>query len=335
MKPTVYLQAGFWKSLSANYSREGIRTKLDVSDALGDTCVITDVTEEMILNDDFLRIIIKQRSYQRCSENYIDNTIANLKSSNSADVLCATYMTNKSISECHNIENNFGILMINPTIATDRRYLFKGDGFILDKEKQYPQRYVAFKEKLSHPCNSLIIIDPYLLKKREANEDGNVIYPGIVNNLESLLDAILPQKLEVDFYLTIVSCLGDPKDIKRVYEKIKKCLKRIRRELNIKLGLFYTELGYYFKTESFHSRHVLSNTFVIDSEDGLDLFNAKGFITKNNPLISIVYPRMFGNSRQDVTKYYKWISSVKKYIEDCSYSCGDKGNRLFELVDTD
>ena len=332
MKPIVYLQKGFCSSLSSDNSREGIRTRLDVSDVLGDSCVITDATEEMILNDDFLRIIIKQNSYQRCSENYIDKKIANLRTSNNADDLCATYMTDKNIAECHIIENNYGILMINARIAADRRYLFKGDGFILDKKKQYPQRYVTFKEKLSHPCNSLIIIDPYLLKKRETNEDGNVIYPGIGNNLESLLDAILPQKLEVVFHLTIVSCLGDSKEIKRVYEKIKKCLKRIRKELTIKLGLFYTETGYYYKTESFHSRHILSNTFAIDSEDGLDLFNANGYLTKNNPLVSIVYPRMFGNSRQDVSKYYKWISSVKNYIEECAESYGDNDNRLFELI---
>ena len=51
-------------------------------------------------------------------------------------------------------------------------------------------------------------------------------------------------------------------------------------------------------------------------------------------LISVVFPRLFGNSRQDMSKYYDWISSVKKYInEDVNERyCGSKDNRLFDLV---
>lgn len=334
MKPTVYLQTGFWEKVSSNNSREGIRTILDVTDALGDSCVITDATEENILNDEFLKIIIKQKTYQRCDKLFIDKTINDLITSNDTENLCATYLLDKSVVECQNIENKYGVLALNAKTISDRRYLFKGDGFSLDKTVRYYQRYVTFKDKLSHPCNSLIVIDPYLLSKRKVNKDGEVYYPGITNNLESLLDAILPNKLEVDFYLTIVSCLEKPDEVKRVNEKIKKCLKRIRKELSVKLGLFYTETGYHHEIESFHSRHIISNTFAIDSEDGLDLFNDNGFLTKNNPTVSIVFPRLFGNSRQDIVKYCNWISSVKKYIynEVDERFCGTKENRLFDLI---
>lgn len=334
MKPIVYLQGGFCKNLSSNNSREGIRTRLDISEALCDSHIITDVTEDMILHDDFMKIIIKQKSYQRCDEYYIDKIIANLNTSSTPDDLSATYMIDKSVVECQNIENNFGVLILNAKTATERRYLVKGDGFSLDKRLRYVQRYVTFKEKLSHPCNSLIIIDPYLLIKPEITKEDETFYPGIKYNLESLLDSILPQRLTVDFHLTIISCLDKPDEVKRVYEKIKKCIKRIRKELIVKLGLFYTGTGYYRKIESFHSRHILSNTFAIDSEDGLDLFNDNGYLTKNNPVISIVFPRIYGDSRQDMTKYYNWISSVKKYIEECSdnFIYGNKENRLLELV---
>ena len=337
MKPhIVYFQASFWEKLSANNSREGIRTMLDVSEALGDSCVITDATEEMILHDEFLKIIIKQKSYHRCDDYYFDKIIDNLNSSSTSNIdnLSATYMLDKSVAECQNIEKKYGVVALNAKLVTDRRYLFKGDGFSLHKTIRYNLRYLTFKEKLSHPCNSLIIIDPYLLIERETSGDGEVYYPGISNNLESLLDAILPQKLEIDFYLTIISCLNKSDEVKRVYEKIKKSLKRIRKELTVNLGLFYTDKGYYYKIESFHSRHIISNTFAVDSEDGLDLFNKNGYITKNNPVVSIVFPRLFGNSRQDMTKYCNWITSVKKYINnevDERYS-GTKENRLFDLV---
>ena len=334
MKSTVYLQTGFWKSLSENNSREGIRTMLDVSDALGDSCVITDATEEEILHDEFLKIIIKQKAYQRCDEHYVDKVISGLNTNGSSENLCAIYMLDKSSTECQNLEQKNGVLALNAKTVAERRYLFKGDGFCLDKRARYGLRYTTFKEKLSHPCNSLIIIDPYLLIDRDVNKDGEVVYPGIANNLESLLDAILPQKLDVEFNLTIISCLKESEETKRVYEKIKKCLKKIRRDLPIKFGLFYTDKGYNHNIESFHSRHIISNTFAIDSEDGLDLFNNSGYITKNNPTISIVFPRLFGNSRQDMEKYEKWILSVKKYTNDVNGErfWGIKENRLFDLV---
>ncbi len=351
MKPIVYLQAGFWEGLSANNSREGIRTMLDVTDALGDSCVFTDVTEEMILHDDFLKIIIKQKSYHRCDDLYIDKIINNLNSSLPSynRNLCATYMLNKSRSECESIENCYGVIALNPSTIKERSYLFKGDGFILNRRVRYNQRYLTFREKLCHPCNSLIIIDPYLLKKRGIGADGKTYYPDIANNLESLLDAILPLNLSVDFHLTIISCVENSNignrskeinirdELKCRYEKIRKCIKRIRKDLynDIKFGLFNTSIGYRYDMESFHSRHIISNTFVIDSEDGLNLFNENGYLTKNNPALSVVFPRLFGNSRQDLAKYFNWVMSIKKYVnEEVNEKnfWGIKENRLFELV---
>ena len=74
-------------------------------------------------------------------------------------------------------------MALNAKNATDRRYLFKGDGFSLDKAIRYNLRYLTFKEKLSQPCNSLIIIDPYLLIKREISGDGEIYYPGLSRQL--------------------------------------------------------------------------------------------------------------------------------------------------------
>ena len=338
MRPLVYLQSGFWKKLSENLSREGIRSMIDVSDALVDSEVVTDASEEMLLHDKFLMALIKQKKYKRCDENYISKQIDALSAVADTKNLCATYFLDRNTSECNDIERKYGVIVLNNSNINNRRFVFKGDGFSLDKKKHYELRYLSFKEKLSHPCNSMIIIDPYLLIDREKDtESGNVKYPGIENNLESLLDAILPSHLSVDFHLTIISCLKEINEIKKVYERVKKCLKRIRKELHVKLNLVYTSTGHRKSIESFHSRHVFSNTFTIDSEDGLDLFNNDGFLTKNNPSISIVFPRLFGDTRQDMTKCYNWIASVKKHVADFPefvYGNYDgKNNRLFDLVD--
>lgn len=336
MTSMIYMQTGFWEKLSSDTSREGIRSMLNVSDALSNSYVITDVSEERLHNDVFLMAMIKQGNYQRCDSNYINKKVEGLCSTTPIEDLCATYMLDKKPFECDNVEKKYGVIVICASSMPNKRFLFDGDGFSLDKNKRYPSKYMSFKEQLQQPCNSMIVIDPYLLKTKGVDKLNNtILFPGILNNLEPLLDAVLPQKLEVDYHLTIISSLNNPDDIKSAYEKVKKCLKRVRKDLNVKLGFAYTAIGYHYETESFHSRHVITNNFCVDSEDGLDLFNEKGYITKNNPSVTIVFPRLFGNSRQDISKYESWIKSVKKHIEGCPEKefYGTKENRLLELFE--
>ena len=335
MTSLVYMQVGFWEKLASDTSREGIRTMLNVSDALGNSDVITDASEEQIQRDTFLMVLIKQGNYQRCDSNYINKKVSELNSSSSTVDLCATYMLDKKQADCDALESKYGVVILCASVLSDRRYLFDGDGVSLDKAKRYPQKYVSFQKQLQQPCNSLVVIDPYILASKSVDrETGLMVFPGISNNLEPLLDAVLPQTLNINFHLSIISHLNNPDDLKKVHEKIKKCLKRIRPSLNVRLGLFYTEKSYSYSVESFHSRHILSNSFIVDSEDGLDLFNDKGYLQKNNPTLSIVFPRLFGNSRQDITKYNNWIRSVKKYVDECPETLyeGTKENRLFTLV---
>lgn len=335
MMTLTYLQASFWMDLLEDKSREGIRSLLDVSEALLNSSVVTDLPYEVMQQDTFLQVLLLQEQQPTpCDENYIDKKIGQLDNNSSARDLSATYMLDKTSEECENIENDYGVVAICVQSLPKRRYLYKGDGFNLEKTKEYPRRYMDFQEKLSNPCNAAIIIDPYLLiEKIVKKDDGSSVVPGIEKNLESLLSAVLPDKLKIDFHLTIVSSLDNPDDIKRLYEKVKKCLKRIKKDLVVKLGVVYTSVGYRHDVESFHSRHLISNTFSINAEDGLNLFDENAFLTKNNPAISIVYPALFGNSRQDMTIRNNWIQSVKKHIESSDkFVYGEKTNRLFELV---
>lgn len=335
MNSTIYIHWGFWTKLQMDNSRDGIRSLLEISDVLLESNVVTDIPIEIIKNDDFLKVLLlKGKQPSPCNSNYINKKIADLSNATDAKDLCATYMLDISSVECKNIEQNYGVIVLCAESILNRQYLFKGDGFILEKKQKYSQRYLSFKEKMSRPCNSALIIDPYLLINKETNKNDNTItFPGIENNLEPLLSAILPERLSIDFHLLIMSSLSDNLDIKRVYEKIKKCLKRIRKDLPIKLGVTYIPTGYNHESESYHSRHVETNTFALDSEDGLDLFDRNGFLTKNNPSISIVFPRLFGDSRKDYSKYIKWIRSAHIYIKEYEkFSYGNTENRLFDII---
>lgn len=333
MNSIVYIHRGFWQNLPQDKSIEGLRARLDVSDFLNASDIITDIPIEDIKEDRFLSILLlKEQQPTPCDSEYINKKVSRIDNTSSTDDLCATYLLDKTSEECDDIEKDYGVVALCAESLPNRQYLFKGDGFTPEKNKKHPQRYLEFNSKLSHPCNSAIIIDPYLLHDRK-EENGSIQFPGITNNLESLLDAILPKKLKIDYHLTIMSSLEDPKNVDKAYEEVKGCVMRIRKDLTVKIGLVYISKGYRHDVESFHSRHIQTNSFAIDSEDGLDLFNDKGYLTKNNPSVSIVFPRLFGNSRQDITKYTNWIRSTNEYIKTKpKHMKGNLENRLFDLV---
>ena len=339
MRLKMFLQSGFWSNIDKT-SEYGVRTRLWITDSFKNSSIVTDVSEELLEknNDLFWKILIKQGNYKRCTKNYIDEQIEALNESNNLN-LSAIYLLDKTQEECDLIERKYGVVAICAESISQKHYLFNGDAFSLDKKRSYGLRYMEFKDKLRKPCNALIIIDPYLLCKYKKDDEGVLRFPNISNNLESLLDAILPeQELESDFHLTIVSSLDskelkDKVNLKKPYEQIKKCLKRINRK-KIKIGFFYIDRGFNRNVESFHSRHILANNFIIDSEDGFDLFDDSGRITKNNPTLSIVFPFLVGDSRHDITKYVNWLRSVKKHVSESSddFYFGSKENRLFDLV---
>ena len=49
--------------------------------------------------------------------------------------LTAIYLTDSDTQTCHNLGENFGIVAINSTGLSHKEYLFKGDGFLLNKNK--------------------------------------------------------------------------------------------------------------------------------------------------------------------------------------------------------
>ncbi len=324
MIPKAYIQSNFFNKIGSN-TMDDLKTKIDISDAIkqSNSHVIIDASEDDINNDPFLKVIIKQCNYDKCSKDYIDKTIDSLKSSNNSEDLCATYFLDKTQKECETIEKKYGIVAFCSISFPQKNYLFKGEAIELEKNILYKQRYMFFKDKLRIPCNSLIIIDPYLLVKN-AN---------ISNNLEYLLDAILPEKLDIDFHITIISMCNTNNQLEgneETYKLVKECLTKIRKDLNIKFGFCNTT-----NDKGFHSRHIISNNYIIDSENGFDLFNNKGKISKNNTTISIVFPRLVGDHRKDMTKYINWIKDTKKHInkhQDEPYSCGESENRLFDLT---
>lgn len=318
----IYLQSGFWKQLRADTSIAGIRCLMNVYDAMLESELRTDISDEDFDTDSYLVLLWKKHiSGQSHIELYEEIAIDN---PDNAEDLSAIYLTETSDSICDNLGNQYGVVAINSADATHKDCLFKGDGFILKKnKKQYNDRYLQFQSQIHYPCNAMILIDPYILCKEE----------NIENNLFSLLDATLPnKKLQVVFHIAIFSMIGekniDAANGENVYNRIKNIIIALRKGLKFDLTLY--AIG---SSEEFHSRMILTNNVFLNAADGFDVFREDATSNKN-AMFDIVLPRLVGDSRQDMSNYLRWIKIAKNRSKKQSETqfWGNRENRLFELV---
>ncbi len=324
----IYLQSDFWSKLSSDNSLEGIRACLNVYDALCCSNIYTDIDVDQLKSDRFLLQISKNvfggkggdvkffRPGQLPIEP-IDQT---------TEQLCAIHF-----HECDNIMADgigikYGTLVINSFMALRQSKLFKGDGFVLNRHEKYEKKYSQFAPIISIPSNSMIIIDPYILSD-PLNID---------NSLIPWIDSALPkQKQSIKYNLSIVSIVKKEEkqlyhdDLKKLYNRIEKKILEIRPMLDLELEILTIGHG-----EDFHGRFIITNNILIYLIDGLDLFDNNG-TSKKNATFNMVIPHLYGNSRTDLSTYYRWISIAKHRIKnksDATY-CGNVANRLFDIVD--
>ena len=323
----IYLQSGFWNKVREDSSVEGQRTLLELYDIFSESDICSDMNIEEWKNDELLMFILKKYvsggniELEFDSKDKIENVLNSTEEN--IEELSAVYMLNESKMKCDGYGIQKGILAITPDNLPRRKDLFKGQSFSVDKGVNYERTYLSFRDKLKHFCNSMIIIDPYILSKPKLLQE----------NLIPLLKSILPENLKIPFHLSIFSKIADNKPIDEMYSQIEEELKKIRQNLDIELSI-HKIIG---TDNEFHSRHIITNNALIDSEDGFNLFNYIKESTKN-ATITKVYPRFLGDDRGDMSKYLKWISIAKKralskkeIIGGAKW--GDGNNRLFDMIE--
>lgn len=324
MKPDViYLQKGFWKQLQADASIAGLQCLMNVYEAISEACLRTDIEDELWDSNPFLKLLWKNYISNK-SEIELFEQIAIDKPGVNAEELSAVYLLENDSSSCENLGSQYGIVAINGVDMPQKEHYFKGDGFLLKKNSIcYEDRYLQFKSKLHYPCNSMILIDPYMLSNIH----------NIETNLYFLLDTILPEKkLQVVFQLAIFSMLGnkntDAENGEKYYNSIVNIIRAARKGLDFSLSLY--AIG---NAEEFHGRMIITNNVLLRADDGFEVFKDNGQASKN-ATFDIVLPRLFGNSRQDMSNYFRWIDIAKKRSKRQSEAqCwGTRDNRLFNLV---
>lgn len=319
----IYLQSGFWKQLQVDTSISGLQCLMNVYEAISVANLRTDIEDEVWDMDPFLKILWKKYLSNQSDVELYENISIDRPDGNIED-LSAIYLTSSDTQACNELGVKFGILAINNTELPRKENFFKGDGFLLIKNKVcYQDRYLQFTPQIHYPCNSMILIDPYILSDKH----------NIERNLYYLLNAILPhKKQQVVFHLSIFSMLGhkniDALNVREYHTKISDMIKSIREGLDFIMTLY--AIG---SAEEFHRRMIITNNVLFSADDGFDVFKENGQASKNASF-DIVLPRLVGDNRQDMSNYLRWINiaktrSSKHYEKHC---WGTKENRLFELV---
>lgn len=321
----IYLQSGFWKQLRSDTSVAGLQCIMNVFEAISNANLRTDIEDEIWDSDPFLKILWKKYLTSQ-SDVELYETISTDKIEENVEDLSAVYLINDMPKRCEELGRQYGVLAINNIDMPHMEYLFKGDGFLLEKNTIiYEDRYLQFKSKIYYPCNSMILIDPYLLSNKQ-NLESNLYY---------LLDAILPhRKLQVEFQFAIFSMLGN-KNIdasngsgEEYYNDIFNIIKSIRKGLNFTLSLF--AIG---TAEEFHRRMIITNNVLFSADDGFEVFRENGLASKNASF-NVVLPRLIGDARKDMSNYLRWIRVAKNRSRKQSDKqfWGGRENRLFALV---
>jgi hypothetical protein len=191
-----------------------------------------------------------------------------------------------------------------------------------------------FLSKLKHPCNTLTIVDNYILKEEVS----------IKENLIPLIETFLPANLEIPFHISIFAKKMIPKknavtnvttlepiDFQNRINLITSLIKEKRPNLDIKIGLF--EIG-----NELHDRSLMTNYLYLESGSGFDLFKNR----KANHQTKIIgfYPfaisnindgaRILNNDLRNTLKTIYKNAVIDADNQKANYFCGDKENRLLD-----
>ena len=348
-KRLIYLQSGFWKKIRSNNSVEDKRLFWDLYGALECSDIVADIpdSEWGEDKDDLLYYLLQNSAdgfgtkITRNAPELIQDAL-DFKREQSSRNLCAAYLLDAETRTCESHSSQLGVLCLNTEMIKEHRFV-RGDAVMYEKGEIY-DRFDKCKTQLASPCNSMIIIDPYILMKKRS----------IDLNLIPLLNICLPPEPEneedqkVEFHLSILSqtneCKIDyeiPFRGKEIYDYVYEEIRKIRPKMKMKITLTHintTGNG----SGDFHSRHLLTNCMLVNSEDGFDFFEkCKNKFSKKGESVSgkhvrleFIYPTLIDNRRLDAANYYRWIklTANNPFNNSDSLSWGDKENRLFDLV---
>ena len=204
----IYIQYGFWQAIKRDETVHGKKMFWDIYSALELSDICADIPHEIWEEDDNPLYYLIQNSADGCGTTIDMNNPERLKTALNNEIeqpidnLCAIYLLDEDDKMCEEYGRQLGIICLNATTIRHRSSYVLGAAVDYKKGENY-DGYSKCSKFLS-PCNSLILIDPYILKGNW-NQRSNTKTNSIELNLIPLLQKIIPQQIDIPFHLSIFS----------------------------------------------------------------------------------------------------------------------------------
>lgn len=239
------------------------------------------------------------------------------------DFPTSIFLLKKTESYCNKMIQDYGLIFLNGgnyKSFTGKLFLLTDVQVKKNKNRSDITSWSDFK-RLSHPMNSLILTDNFILKDKS----------DVSTNLIPLLDALLPEKLNnCKFQLMIVTQEMDLSMFTSRYTEVLNQLGSLSRNFEIEFSLITASLG------KIHDRRIFTNYSLLESNNSFSYFNSEGNVKKNTTLH--VFPSCMVASGNELMmhKNINTLAEVKSLIENhIRHSKGPatvKANRLLSVV---
>jgi hypothetical protein len=249
-----------------------------------------------------------------------------------ADKPRSVFFLNCSETEAKKMQEDYGVIVQSKESINDNML---SDGFYveLQKNEEYCDSLFQGWKGLFRfglpPINSIVIIDNYLLLETTKVNGVNVYYGK--DNLVDLIDAILPDKLQTCFHLTIIS-EEDKKNRqelkKKIEEEINKKVSKLRC-FEILLEIKWIPIG-----TGFHKRRMVGNYINATCDKGFAFFkniNGKHTVVDDNDfrLNRVFFNLINNNGNTDFESVSKALNKTKKILNN---SGQETQNRLVRFL---
>lgn len=232
---------------------------------------------------------------------------------------------------CKNIEHKFGLVCTSLNSVEEK--MPQLCQFRLNPVSKGRSAGWSFLLKYKFPSNAVVIADNYILDKRE----------NISENLFRLLEAILPEELDIEYHLTILT--QKVPSLSGRYELINSYLKK-RYKYPIILSIGRISSGIH----DLHDRNIISNYCWYNSVAGFDLFKeTKDGLKSIHNTIVLAFPAAYVGSTTEYIQvddeegtpvqasYFKTLNNLKKIwngfssqVKNENDFMGEKKNRLLD-----
>ncbi len=260
--------------------------------------------------------------HHNASKVHFDDSLLNDSYLNSLFFSC------ESKEICKKVMEDYGVIVINTENMNNFKPLIFDQGVALRKDEvSCWNKCLEMKNMI--PCNSLVIVDNYILNETDKIEE----------NLTSIFDVLIPQKIDgrIHFHIAIFTTLcndrGIPYNSKSRLELVHNILCKIRPGLHFTISIIKCS------KDKFHDRTIITNNLYIGCGGGFDLFK-KGKSQKTttisffNPFLNfytIWSRKAYSNLISDAIKVFNNTSMFdESKMNDSfpSFVIGEKQNRL-------